>query len=148
MKIKIFFPLFLCLLACNANLMAQTMNNTDLSMNAGKVAWQQRRIDMGEIKFGVPAACTFEVKNICSDTLILQNVKVGCHCTSVEWTKTPIAPGESGVIKATYDALKEGPYYKIITVVTNFDPKEPVALTLAGTVLPQPADQAPPIDKQ
>lgn len=119
-----------------------------MSLNAGKVVWQQRKTDMGKIKFGVPAACIFDVQNISSDTLILQNIRVGCHCTSVEWTKTPIAPGQSGVIKATYDAQKEGPFYKIITVATNFDPQQPVALTLVGTVLPQAADTTSPNDKQ
>lgn len=148
MNFKTFLPIFLCLLLGGSKLAAQAMNNTDISLNAGKVVWQQRKIDMGEIKFGVPAICNFDVQNISTDTLIIQNVRVGCHCTSVDWTKTPIAPGESGVIKATYDAQKEGPYYKIITVATNFDPKQPVALTLVGTVLPQPADQAHPIDKQ
>jgi hypothetical protein len=148
MTIKAVLPIFLCMLAFGSKLAAQAMNNTDISLNAGKVLWQQRKIDMGEIKFGIPASCNFDVQNISSDTLILQNVRVGCHCTTVEWTKTPIAPGESGTIKATYDALKEGPYYKIITVATNFDPKQPVALTLVGTVLPQPADQVHPVDKQ
>jgi hypothetical protein len=50
-----------------------------------------------------------------------------------------VAPGDSTTIKATFDASKEGPFYKIITVTTSFDPENPVALTLVGTVLPKPA---------
>jgi hypothetical protein len=117
---------------------AQAMVAQDPTLNAGKISWLERRIDLGEIPQGVPIVREYHLKNISKDTLLLQTVKSGCHCTTVKWKEAPIAPGESATIQATFDAEKEGPFYKIITVTTNFDPNTPVAFTLIGTVLPKP----------
>ena len=76
-----------------------------------------------------------EVKNISPDTFFILDVKSSCHCTVADWTKEPIPPGGTGQVQITYDALKEGPFYKIITVTTNFDPDQSIALTMTGTVL-------------
>jgi hypothetical protein len=118
---------------------AQGMVAADPTLNANKVSWLERRIDLGEIPQGVAVMREYHLKNISKDTLLLQTVKSGCHCTTVKWKEAPIAPGESATIQATFDAEKEGPFYKIITVTTNFDPNTPVAFTLTGTVLPKPA---------
>ncbi|MBU6341827.1 MAG: DUF1573 domain-containing protein [Bacteroidetes bacterium] len=116
----------------------QSMSNTDPSKNAGKVSWEPRRLDLGEIPFGIPVTRDYVVKNTSKEPLVLTSVKSGCHCTTVTWSQESVMPGDSTRIHATYDASKEGPFYKIITVVTNFDPEQAVALTLTGSVLPKP----------
>jgi hypothetical protein len=110
------------------------MSTADNTLNAGKVEWGPRRIDFGEVPQGIPAVREIHIKNVSNEVLTLADVRSGCHCTSVEWTRTPIPPGESGVVTATFDAEAEGDFYKIITVATNFDPKQPLAYTLIGTV--------------
>jgi hypothetical protein len=116
---------------------AQKMSAADNTLNAGKVDWGQRRVELGEIPQGIPAIREFKIKNISKEPLVFADVRSGCHCTTVEWTTTPIPPGETGVVKATFDAVNEGDFYKIITVSTNFDPKQPMALTMVGTVKPK-----------
>ena len=134
-------PLLVCFLLCTGynTGFAQGMNATDPTKNAGNVEWRARRIDLGEVAFEVPVVREYVVKNISKEPLTLLTVKSGCHCTTVNWNQNPVAPGDSTTIKATFDASKEGPFYKIITVTTSFDPENPVALTLVGTVLPKPA---------
>lgn len=65
-------------------------------------------------------SCDFEFTNTGNSPLVLQDVKASCGCTTPEWTKTPIAPGKKGVIKATYNATgRPGAFNKTITVKSN-----------------------------
>jgi hypothetical protein len=136
MRLRILFLFSISLFVTSVGF-GQKMNTTDESLNAGKVEFVQRQINTGEIPQGVPAVREFQIKNISKDVLILTDVRSGCHCVSVDWTKSPIPPGETGVVKATFDAVQEGGFYKIMTVKTNFDSKQPVAITLIGTVKPK-----------
>ncbi len=139
MMMKHTFTLAICLFMLAANASAQGMKIGDPTKNEGKVEWKPMQIEAGDVPYGVPVERFYEVKNISNENLIILNVKSGCHCTVVDWTKDPIPPGQSGKIKITYDALKEGEFYKIIAITTNFDPEVSIALSMVGKVLPKPA---------
>ena len=129
---------FSLLLAFSAShVCAQEMKMNDSSKNAGKVEWGARQVKLGEIPYGIPVTRTVTVKNIHNENLVVTNVRSGCHCTSVEWPQEPIEPGQSGEIKLTFDAGREGDFYKIVSVFTNFDPDESVVLVLVGKVAPK-----------
>lgn len=116
---------------------AQKMKIGDPTKNNGKVEFEPMQIDAGEVPYGVPVERAYTVKNISEADLIILNVKSGCHCAVVDWPKEPLKPGQTGSIKITYDALKEGQFYKIVSVNTNFDPEVGVGLSMTGTVLPR-----------
>lgn len=116
-------------------LSAQTVRMVDQSKNAGKVEWLPRQIQMGNIPFDKPATVEFTVKNVSNEPLVLLKVNPTCHCTVVDFPKEAIMPGGSAVIKAVYDAKREGEFYKIITVSTNFDTEQTVALSMTGKVV-------------
>lgn len=49
--------------------------------------------------------------------LLISTVNTSCGCTTPEWTKEPVAPGEKGYIKATYGAKgRVGMFEKWLTV--------------------------------
>jgi hypothetical protein len=127
---------FLCAIALTtaATLSAQTLKGVDDSQNAGKVEWVTRQANAGTIAFGVPFTHEFKVKNISSENLHILQVRSTCHCTSVEWAQEPIRPGGTGIIKATYDSQREGDFFKVIMVSTNFDPAQTVPLAISGKV--------------
>lgn len=79
-------------------------------------------------------SCTFTVTNGGDEPLLIQAVVSSCGCTGVKWTRTPVKPGETGTIEATY-SNDEGPYPfdKTLTVYTSAD-KKPVVLHLRGIV--------------
>jgi len=130
---KILHLLLLTLLA--APLAAQHVNTDDTSQNAGKVEWSPRMIELDStVAYGVPVTRDFIVKNWSKEDLIITKVRTGCVCTTVDYTQTPIPPNKGGIVRITYDAQKEGDFYRVITVTTNFDPAQPVALILKGTV--------------
>lgn len=80
-------------------------------------------------------SCTFEFKNTGKADLVLQKVKASCGCTTPEWTKEPVKPGETGIVKATYNASgRPGSFTKTITVTSNAGEKR---LTIKGEVIPK-----------
>jgi Protein of unknown function (DUF1573) len=133
--LKIYLTATMLFMICNAN--AQTMKSVDNSLNAGKVSWLSQQINAGKVPFGIPVSREFEVKNISTESLMILQVKSSCHCTVTEWSKEPVEPGKSTKIKVTYDAEREGDFYRIVTVLTNFDTNQSVPLALTGKVEPK-----------
>lgn len=72
--------------------------------------------DFGKIKQNVPAVATIVVTNIGTEPLIIDQATPSCGCTISDYTKTPIAPGKTGTIKATYNAAALGHIDKTLTV--------------------------------
>lgn len=129
-----YLPVLFLLLLCSP-LAAQHIKNDDTSLNAGKVEWSPRMIEVDSVvAFGVPVTRDFVVKNWSDEDLLLTKVRTGCSCTTVDYTQTPIPPKKGGIIRVTYDAQKEGEFYRVITVSTSLDPTQPVALILKGKV--------------
>ncbi len=88
----------------------------------------------------------FEFKNEGMAPLTLTNVRASCGCTTPDWTKTPIEPGQIGVIKVTYNPQgRPGRFNKTVTITSNA--KEPtVRIYIKGEVIPKqvkPVDQYP-----
>ncbi len=122
------------ILATVFQLSAQTLKPVDDSQNAGKVEWLNRQVNTGNIPYGVPVTHEFKLRNISKENLMIFQVRTTCHCTSVDWSREPVPPGETTVIRATYDAQREGEFYKILAVSTNFDPAQSVPLAIMGKV--------------
>ena len=65
--------------------------------------------------------CTFTFKNVGGQPLVINQAVASCGCTIPEYTKAPIAPGETGKISVTYNGKGKFPghFKKTITVRTN-----------------------------
>ena len=72
--------------------------------------------DLGKMKQNVPATATFTVTNISKDPLIIEAANPTCGCTISDYTHSPILPGQTGTIKATYNASGSGSIHKTLTV--------------------------------
>lgn len=103
--------------------------------NAPIATFEKTTIDFGEIKPGEKANCDFSLKNTGKSNLIIRKTSASCGCTALTMGQTVIAPGQSTVIRATFDSTgKENHQYKSITVITN-DPKTPEqSLTITGNI--------------
>ena len=96
-------------------------------------AWNETTHDFGKIKQNDPAAVTFTVKNNGEAPLIMTAARSSCGCTVAEFTKEPIKPNESGIVKATYNSARAGAFTKTVTV--TFDGiAAPEVLTIKGEV--------------
>ena len=91
-------------------------------------------IDMGKVKQGVPATATFVVTNVGTEPLIIEQANPTCGCTMGDYTKSPIAPGKTGTITATYNAAAANHFDKHLTVkFAGVD--ELKSITITGDVL-------------
>jgi hypothetical protein len=73
-------------------------------------------IDLGKIPQNVPAPAVFIVRNIGKTDLLIESASPTCGCTIGDYTKTPIAPGKTGTITATYNAASLGAIDKHMNV--------------------------------
>jgi len=79
----------------------------------------------------------FLVTNTGNSPLVIQNIVASCGCTTPEWTKEPIQPGQSGKITAIYDPKdRPGVFNKTLSVYSNSKP-EVVVLVIKGEVIPR-----------
>lgn len=101
---------------------------------AQKIEVDQPVIDCGQIHYRMPETVEYGLKNSGDKPLIINDVKVGCGCTSVEILHKTIAPSQSGILKIKYDAKLLGHFNKYVAVYTNADPK-PLILTIKGVVV-------------
>lgn len=75
--------------------------------------------DFGTIIEGGPATWEFKFKNVGKDTITLQptDVRASCGCTTPNWTKDPILPGQMGSVSAQFgSAGRPGVFNKNVTV--------------------------------
>lgn len=65
--------------------------------------------------------CTFTFTNTGDAPLIIHQAVASCGCTVPTYTKTPVAPGETGTIEVKYNGKGRalGHFKKTITVRTN-----------------------------
>jgi len=64
------------------------------------------QIDIGEIKRGDKKAMEFHFTNTGTEDLKIEIVS-GCECTTLDWPRLPIKPGDSGIISALFDSTEK-----------------------------------------
>ena len=107
------------------------------------VKWDQEMHDFGDIPKGIPATYEFTFTNNTKETILITSVKPACGCTAANYTKTPIKPGEKGMVAATFNAASAAPFQKSVTVMTNEGGAEAMkTLSFKGKVI----ESAPPAD--
>ncbi|MEZ5014711.1 MAG: DUF1573 domain-containing protein [Chitinophagales bacterium] len=111
-----------------------TTDATQMDPNAAEFQWVSETYDFGNIPQGIPAEARFEFTNTGKSDLYITDVQKTCGCTSTEWTKEPIKPGQKGYVTAVYNAASEGVFNKAIVVSSNT--KTPsMKLYFKGTVV-------------
>lgn len=84
-----------------------------------EVEFTSEVIHMGEISIDSLPHAVFEIKNSGEIPLIIKAVEPSCSCTSVEWNKRPIAPGQKENINIRFEPFSPGKFSKTISVYCN-----------------------------
>lgn len=115
-----------CLLGLTIPLLAQM---------AKPVRFTEETFDFGAIvEEDGPVTHTFSFTNTSDRPVAILSVKPSCGCTTPEWSKEPILPGKSGIVKAQYDPKgRPGYFHKSLTVTTDYD-SQPITLYIKGQV--------------
>lgn len=99
-----------------------------------QLTWETEVHDFGTIEQGKPVTYEFSFVNTTKKDVLLTNVKASCGCTTPNYTKTAVKPGEKGFVSATYNAAAGGAFHKTVTVTTSEENSAPKIITIKGTV--------------
>ncbi len=103
---------------------------------------KQLNHDFGKIQQGRPVTTIFEVTNVGTEPLRIENVQASCGCTTPEWEKDkPIPAGSNTKITVGYNAAAEGVFTKLVTV--TYGENLTKTITIKGDVWKTPASSAP-----
>ena len=73
--------------------------------------------DFGKIVMGKPVEFDVTFKNISSEPVKIENVKVGCGCTTPKYDKEKaIAPGETSKVTLGFSNMQEGYFEKVADI--------------------------------
>ena len=111
-----------------------------LFSQSSKIVFENSEHDFGEIQEkGGKVSYKFSFKNDGNEPLLILSVKPSCGCTTPNWSKNPIKPGEEGFIIAQYNPRgRPGVFRKSLNVVTNQSIKDKpnnIYIYIKGNVL-------------
>jgi hypothetical protein len=111
------------------------------TLTVDNMAFTEERHAFGTLREGDPAEHVFTFKNTGKEDIIISNVQPACGCTTPDWTRTPIKPGQTGMVKASYGTTgRVGGFDKNLTVMSNAGNK---MLYISGLVEKAPETSAP-----
>ncbi len=110
-----------------------------MAQDASPLRFEITEWNFGDIREeGGTVSHTFEFTNGGSTPVSIDRVVASCGCTTPEYPKIPIAPGEKASIKVTFDPMgMPGGVSKGINVVSGGG-KSRNLLTITGHVIPRP----------
>jgi hypothetical protein len=103
----------------------------------GAFQFQEMEFDFGTIDEGKVIEHLFKFTNNGQAPLVISNITASCGCTSPDWTKTPVKPGDEGFVKVVFNSTaKTGTQAPTVTIQANTSPNV-TRLRLKGNVTPK-----------
>jgi len=101
------------------------------------ITFEESSIDFGNITQGDKVQHVFKFENTGKTPLVISNVAATCGCTVPAWPKEPIAPGQGGEIKVSFNSAgKMGKQNSVVRIYSNAS--EPIEkVSLISNVLPK-----------
>lgn len=86
--------------------------DTTLNGNDTLFRFESPVADLGRLKVGHKKNVVFRFTNVCSVPAVITKVMTTCECTSAVWDKAPLLPGRQSRIEVTYEAEREGMFFR------------------------------------
>lgn len=93
---------FLLLFSCGQKAKKDT-SNTDFTSEKTRIEFNEKMHDFGQLIAGEIVLYTFEFTNTGNADFRIENIHTDCGCVSTNFFKTPVKPGETGVIEVEFD---------------------------------------------
>lgn len=109
--------------------------------NASKfpiISFDKMEHDFGEIEAHTPVETEFNYTNTGDAPLVITDIKSSCGCTvPKDWSREPLAPGESGKFSVKFNGSGSNKITKTITVTANTE-KGSEVVKITAFVKPAP----------
>jgi len=103
--------------------------------NAPVMNFDKSSYDFGKINRGDKVTYNFKFTNTGKSPLIITSAVASCGCTTPNWPKTPVVPGQSGQVAVVFNSTgRIGLQDKMVTITANTNPAQTV-VHLVGEVL-------------
>jgi hypothetical protein len=103
----------------------------------GAFKFEELEFDFGTIAEGKIVEHVFNFVNDGQAPLVISNVTASCGCTTPDYTKTPVNPGETGFVKVAFNSTgKPGTQAPTVSIQANTSPNVN-RLRLKGNVTPK-----------
>lgn len=108
-----------------------------------KITFDKTEHDFGQIEEGTPVETVFSYTNTGKTPLVISDIKSTCGCTvPKDWSKEPLAPGESQKFTVKYNGKGKNAITKTITVTANTE-KGKEQVRIKAFVKPDPNKKTP-----
>lgn len=121
--------IFLFILVLNVSTAFSQTNKTTKGKTLPKkgvhMTFDKETILLGKMKKGDKRTFDYHFTNTGTETIDIEIVS-GCDCTTLDWTRKPIKPGERGTINVIFDSKEKEVTEKSVDVdiyLKNKDPK-------------------------
>src|SRR3954464_8451477 len=95
----------------------QTEQKADISK---VLEFKEENHDFGKIPYGKPVEFDVMIKNISADSVKIENVKVGCGCTTPKYEQgKSYAPGQDFKVTLGFTGYADGPFEKYVDIFFN-----------------------------
>ncbi len=141
---KLALTLGTLILTLSASVAQEKTTTPPVPTSLAEITFDTETHDFGNVEYAGNGTYEFKFKNTGKEPLIISDAKGSCGCTVPTYPKNiPIKPGETQVIKVTYDTKRAGNFNKSVTVSSNA--KTPTkTLVIKGKVDPAPTEEAFP----
>lgn len=113
------------------NVMCGNIHKMNIVTNASV---DRCKFDVGKISIDSTYNAICKITNTGHEKLIIYDVATSCGCTTVEYSRYPILPGQSSVLSINFKPLSKEHFSKRIFVRCNIE-ESPIVLEIKGDVI-------------
>lgn len=100
--------------------------------------FKEENHDFGKIPYGKPVEFDVLIKNISPDSVKIDNVKVGCGCTTPKYEQgKSFAPGENFKVTLGFTGYADGPFEKYVDIFFTNGLSKQIKFHGAGYKVPE-----------
>lgn len=119
----------------NRRLLSAALSACVFAVSGAQVNWLDTTHDYGAFaEDGGSVSCEFRFVNAGSEPVAIIAARASCGCTTPSFTKTPVAPGDTGRVEVRYNPVgRPGRFSKTVSVTLSGEQKQ--TLTVKGVVI-------------
>jgi len=119
------FRMFLVLFMCSASIKGLAQSKLEIT---------EAKKNFGSVKRGVVVKNEYEIKNTGNAPLLITDVEIACSCTTVDFPKQPILPGQKTKVLVTFNTTTVYGRQDRVVYLNSNDPSGPHQLRYKGLV--------------
>jgi len=100
-----------------------------------KLEIKDAKKSFGFVKKGEVVKLNYDIFNKGNEPLLINNIEIGCSCTTVEYDKKPVPPGQNTTVTIIFDTKTVYDRQDRTVLIQSNDKNSPHKLRYKGVVL-------------